>query len=80
MNEGGMIKMYMDKEHINEAEVAAAIGIPENQLHLIFGSQTVNADVKQKLKSHFNRDIFDGSLLTEAYTNVPDNQANKSKR
>ena len=79
MNEGGMIKVYIEKEHINEAEVAAAIGVSEKDLHHLYQSQTIEPDIKKKLQGFFNRNIFDGSILTEYYTKVPDNQANKWK-
>ena len=79
MNEGGLIKMYVEKEHINQAEVASAIGVPEGDLQKIYQSQTVEPDIKNKLQGYFKRDIFDGSLLTEYKLNVPDEQANKSE-
>jgi len=79
MNEGGMIKIYVEKEHLNKADVAATLGIPEEDLQKLYQSQTVEPDIKKKLQVYFNRNIFDGSLLTELKTNVPDEQANRSK-
>lgn len=74
-----MIKIYIQREHLNEADVAAAIGVPEEQMHKIYQSQTVDPDVKKKLEGYFSRNIFDGSILTDYYLNVPDEQANKPK-
>jgi len=74
-----MIKIYIQREHLNEADVAAAIGIPEEQMQKIYQSQTVDPDVKKKLEGYFNTNIFDGSILTDYYLNVPDEQANKPK-
>jgi hypothetical protein len=79
MTEGEMIKLYVEKEHINKAELTAALGLSEEELHQLYQSQTVDPDIKNKLKDHFNRNIFDGSLLTEYKMGVPDQQANKPK-
>lgn len=75
-----MIKVYVEKEHINEAEVAAAVGLSEEELQKLYRSQTIAPDLKKKLKDYFNRNIFDGSLLTDYNLGVPDQQANKSKK
>jgi len=77
MNEGELVKLYVKREHINEADLAKAAGVPEGDLHKIYQSQTVEPDIKKKLKSFFNRDIFDGTVLTEYNTNVPDEKPNK---
>lgn len=79
MNEGGMIKMYVDRNNINETDVASAAGIAPEKLKDLYESQTVAPDIKQKLQGYFKRNIFDGSLLMEDYKDVPDNQANKAK-
>lgn len=79
MNEGELIKLYVQKEHIKEADLANAIGVREGDLQKTYQSQTVELDTKKKLKSFFNRDIFDGSILTDYNTNVPDEKANTMK-
>ena len=78
MNEGGMIKMYVEKQKINQADVASAIGIPENELDAVYESQTVAPDIKKKLQNLFNRNIFDGTLLTDDHRDTPDQNANRS--
>jgi DNA-binding Xre family transcriptional regulator len=79
MNEGELVKLYVQRENVNEADLANAVGVSEGDLHKLYQSQTVEPDIKNKLKSFLNRDIFDGSILTDYYTNVPDEQANKMK-
>ena len=79
MNGGELLKLYVQRENVNEADLANALGMPEGDLHKIYQSQTVEPDIKKKLKRFLNRDIFDGSILTDYYTNVPDEQANKMK-
>ena len=79
MTEGEMVKLYAKRENIKEADLANAIGISEGELPRIYECQTVEPDVKQKLQAFFKRNIFDGSILTEYFTNVPDEQANKMK-
>ncbi|TKK69022.1 hypothetical protein FC093_10040 [Ilyomonas limi] len=79
MNEGELIKLYVEREHIKEADLANAIGVSEGDLQKTYQSQTVEPDIKKRLKSFFNRDIFDGTILTDYYTNVPDEKANKPK-
>ena len=77
MTEGGMIKMYVEKENINQSDVAAAIGVPETALHTIYESQTVAPDIKKKLQDLFNRNIFDGTLLMEQQKDTPDQKSNR---
>lgn len=77
MNEGALIKMYVKREHLEEADVAAAINVSEQELQKIYQDQTVEPAVKHKLQSYLKRDIFDGSLLTDYYNDVPDQKANK---
>ena len=73
------IKVYVEKEHINQGDVAATLDLTEEELNQLYQSQTVDPDIKNKLKDYFNRNIFDGSLLTEYKMGVPDQQANKPK-
>ena len=79
MNEGELVKLYVEREHINKDDLANAIGVPESDLKKIYQSQTVEPDIKNKIKHFLNRDIFDGSILTDYYTNVPDEKPNKMK-
>ena len=77
MNEGGLIKMYVKKENIDQSEVANAIGVPETELDAIYESQTITPEIKKSLQALFNRNIFDGTLLMEQHKSTPDQQANR---
>jgi len=80
MNEGGLIKLYVEREKLDKSNVAKAVDMPEEDLEKLYESQTVEPEIKKKLSAFFNRNIFDGTLLMEQskYPNsMPDQNMKK---
>lgn len=67
MNEGAMIKLFINSENLSEKQIAEAVGLTEQQLQQLYTAQTVDQEMKERLEGYFHRDLFDGSLLAKYY-------------